>query len=316
MLQKYIRQMSLPEMGLEAQKRLIGSSVMVVGAGGLGCACLPYLAASGISRIGILDFDRVELSNLARQTLYSTSDVGQFKVEVAKKRLQLMYPEVNFEIKKERLTTHNAQKILSKYNLIIDGTDNLEARLAINDNRKPWVYGSIYQWQAQVSLFLPQNPDYRTLFPDGPPSSTPLNCTTGGVLGPFVGLIGTIQALTAIKWLAGIEENLANHLLLVDGKKWTFKLMQLSPTPNYEISHSLFQEWMSQGDIQLIDVREAHEKENGDLGGELLTRATLKEDTKIVLYCQSGRRSLTWANRLRAQGFEAYSLEGGVNSVP
>jgi sulfur-carrier protein adenylyltransferase/sulfurtransferase len=320
MMEAYERQMSLPEMGLEKQKRLNASSILVIGIGGLGCAALPYLAASGIHRIGMIDCDRVEASNLARQTLFGKRDIGRWKVEVAKERLTTLYANVLFQEKICQITHRNAQELIAEYDLIIDGTDNLQSRLAINDAsfslQKPWIYGSIQQWEGQIALFLPTLSDYRSLFPEGPSTHSLCDCTSGGVLGPFVGLIGAIQALEAIKWLAGIEENLGGKLLTIDGKTWRFKLAHFASLKlDYEISYIQLKKWIFEEPIQLIDVRDPHEKQNGDLGGTHLASTPLNRAQKVILYCQSGRRSLTLMRQLRKEGFEAYSLQGGVNAV-
>lgn len=319
-MEAYARQMSLPEMGLEGQKKLNASSILVIGIGGLGCAALPYLAASGIQRIGMIDFDDIEVSNLARQTLFGHSDIGRWKVEAAKERLSVLYPEVQFESKVSKLTDQNAKECIFDYDMILDGTDNLQTRLIINDAcyslQKPWVYGSISQWEGQVSLFLPKNPDYRSLFPEGSSEISRFNCSSGGVLGPFVGMIGTMQALAAIKWLAGIDENLAGKILLIDGKTWRFTSANFSPENlNYEVSYPQLKEWMIKEKIQLIDVRKPHEKENGDLGGDPFIADTLTKNQKIVLYCQSGQRSIIFMRQLRREGYDAYSLEGGINAI-
>lgn len=320
MMEAYARQMSLPDMGLEGQKKLSGSSVLVIGVGGLGCSALPYLAASGISRIGMIDFDKIEASNLARQTLFGYGDIGRWKVAVAKERLSALYPGVHFQAGIDQLNKQNAQNLLLKYDIVLDGTDNIQTRFVINDAchalQKPWVYGSIYQWEGQVSLFLPGIPNYRSLFPEGPAGSYDVNCSSGGVLGPFVGLVGTIQALTAIKWLANIEENLAGKILLIDGKTWRFTLASFSHLiSNYEIPYSLLKKWMSTESIQLVDVREYQEKQNGDLGGISFNPNSFVKNQKIVLYCQTGKRSFVLMQQMRKQGFDAYSLEGGINSA-
>jgi sulfur-carrier protein adenylyltransferase/sulfurtransferase len=321
MREAYARQIGLPEMGIEGQKQLNASSILVIGIGGLGCAALPYLAASGIQRIGMIDCDQVEASNLARQTLFGDVDIGRWKVDVAKERLSSLYPEVDFHSEKCWFSSQNAQDLLFGYDIILDGTDNLQTRLAINDAcdllQKPWIYGSIYQWEGQVSLFLPGNPNYRSLFPEGTTDSTCFNCSSGGVLGPFVGLIGMVQALVAIKWLAGIEEDLGGKLLIIDGKRWRFTVAHLAsllPSSTYEISYPLLQKWMLNESIQLVDVREPYEKQNGDLGGMHFTPGSLSKNQKIVVYCQSGKRSFRIMRQLRSEGFEAYSLEGGVNN--
>lgn len=300
----YARQISLPEVGVEGQKKINAGSILVIGVGGLGCASLPYLAAAGIQRIGMIDFDRIEESNLARQTLFSFKDIGRWKVEVAKEHLLALYPNTHFQQEICQLTHQNAQDLLSNYDIILDGTDNLQARLAINDAckllQKPWVYGSIHQWEGQASLFLPKNPDYRSLFPEGTTEPSLFNCSSAGILGPFAGLIGTIQAIEAIKWLADIEDNLAGKVLIIDGKTWRMTLTDFLPsTDNYEIPYSLLKKWMANESIQVIDARKPE--------------GILSKNQKIVVYCQSGRKSMILMRQLRKEGFEAYSLQGGIN---
>lgn len=306
MMETYKQQIGLPEIGIEGQMKLLDSSVLVVGVGGLGCAALPYLAASGIQRIGLVDFDKVEASNLARQVLFGPLDIGRHKVEVAAERLSQSRSSVHQSVC--QLTADNAKELILPYDIVVDATDNLQARLAINDAcrclQKPWVYGSIDHWAGQVALFAPGQPDYRSLFPEGTSVYSPLNCSAGGVLGPFVGLVGAIQAVETIKSLTGIQDNLAGKLLLIDGKTWRMSVVGLTVREsNFEISYAQLQAWMSQETLVLMDAREM--------------QATLPANTrqKIVVYCQSGRRSLELAHRLRQQGFEAYSLQGGVGSV-
>lgn len=319
MKQDYSRQICLPEIGPQGQEKLQGSSLLVIGIGGLGCAALPYLAAAGIGRIGMLDFDRIESSNLARQTLFSQSDIGCFKAEIAEKRLHSLYPHIHFEKILNRLTAQNAEELIAPFDVIIDATDNLEARLAINDTcitlQKPWVYGSLQQWEGQVSLFQPKSPDYRTLFPEGIHEKALPNCSFGGVLGPFAGMIGMIQAIEAIKCLLDMEDNLSGKLLLINGKTWRMNLVSFAEkAPRFEISYSEFLKWLEKEPVQLVDVRESYEKVNGDLGGISFCKKSLHKNQKIVLYCQSGVRSLAAAERLRKDGYDAYSLEGGVNA--
>lgn len=300
MMENYNQQI-LPEIGLEGQRKICASSVLLVGAGGLGCAVLPYLAASGIQRIGIIDFDLVEKSNLARQILFTIHDIGRLKVDAAAERLshsKAMLQKFSYQLNKD-----NAKELISAYDIVLDATDNLQARLAINDAcgslQKPWVYGSIDQWEGQVALFTPGNPDYRQLFPEGMPGYTPLSCSAGGVLGPFVGVIGTIQATETIKYLAGVKDNLSNKLLLIDGKTWRMSVIGLGlDEPSIEITHNQLQTWMAQEAIILLDAR-------------LPLDALPNSKEKIVCYCQSGQRSLALAQRMRQQGFEAYSLQGG-----
>jgi molybdopterin/thiamine biosynthesis adenylyltransferase len=224
----YSKQICLPEIELEGQLKLKKSSVAVVGVGGLGCAILPYLAAAGIGQIGLIDDDHIELSNLARQTLFQNTDAGKPKVGIASKRLSISFPKVHFNPLFKRLDLENAFSLLQPYDLIIDATDNQPSRYCIDTTcqllEKPWIYGSIYQWEGHVALFHPKGKNYHSLFPDG--AEKKADSCNGGILGSFVGCIGMIQALEAVKWLTGVKENLANKLLVVDGKTWQFRTFE------------------------------------------------------------------------------------------
>ena len=196
---RYSRHLTLPEVGVEGQLRLRSASVLLVGAGGLGSPLGIYLAAAGVGRIGIIDFDRVELSNLHRQILYGDADIGRPKIELAQRRLNEINPHVRVETHDARLTSDNALEILERYDLVIDGTDNFPTRYLVNDAcvlaGKPNVYGSIFRFEGQASVFwADRGPCYRCLYPEPPePGSVP-NCAEGGVLGVLPGIIGTLQA--------------------------------------------------------------------------------------------------------------------------
>lgn len=262
------------------------------------CAALPYLAASGIGRIGLLDFDRVDLSNLPRQILYGQDDIGQWKVVAAHRRLSSQFPRVQFHQHFCSIQeVHMAD--LYPYDLILDATDNSDARYAINDLckrlKKPWIYGSIHRFQGQASLFYPNEPDYRALFPNA--SNTPLpSCSAGGVLGAMAGCIGSIQALEATKLLAKMESSLRGKLLVLDALTWKIRLLELSVRENWEISADRLKQWMQKEPIHLIDVRQPFSLEG------------ISKGQKIVLYCQSGVRSAKLARHLRGKGYLAYSL--------
>lgn len=316
----YSRQIRLPEIGLEGQRSLTHASLLLVGIGGLGCAALPSLAAAGIGRIGLVDDDLVELSNLPRQTLFGPSDLGKNKAQTALERLSPLYPHVQFIALPTRLTPSNAKELIHSYDLVLDATDNSASRYAINDAcrslRLPWVYGAIERWEGQVSLFQAPGPDYRSLFPEER-TEPECTCSQGGVLGAFVSLIGSIQACEAIKWIVGLEETLRGKLLRINGKTWRSTLLSLSPpsAASWELSFPELQQRLST--IHLIDVREPHEKLYGDLGGLLIPFDQFSIDhfnssLPIVLYCQHGIRSALLAQRLRRAGYEAYSLAGGV----
>jgi len=223
----YSKQICLPDITLEGQLKLKKSSVAIVGVGGLGCAILPYLAAAGIGRIGLIDHDHIELSNLARQLLFQNSDAGKPKVAIAAERLSPSFPKVCFEPYFECLNAENALSLLQPYDLIIDATDNSASRYCIDKAcellKKPWIYGSIHHWEGHVALFTSKENNYRSLFPNG--SQEEQDCS-GGVIGAFVGCVGMIQAIETIKWLAEMPETLANKLLIINGKTWRFNTFE------------------------------------------------------------------------------------------
>ncbi len=236
-LARYSRHLLLPEVGLAGQLRLRGASVLIVGAGGLGSPCALYLAAAGVGRIGLVDFDRVELSNLQRQVLYGTGDVGRSKLQAARERLGATNPHVAIELHEERLGAENARAILSGYDVVIDGTDNFPTRYLVNDAcvllDKPNVYGSIFRFEGQVSVFLKgAGPCYRCLYPEPPAPGLVPNCAEGGVLGILPGVVGALQATEAIKLLLGKGDSLVGRLLLFDALEMRFQELRLKRDPS------------------------------------------------------------------------------------
>lgn len=228
--------------GIQAQEKLKSSSVLVVGAGGLGCPILQYLTSAGVGRIGVIDDDYVELSNLQRQFLYDTKDVGQPKVQVAAKRLSEHNPYVDVQPFFERLTAGNIKDIFSKFDIVIDGSDNFETRYLINDAcvllNKTLIYGAIFKFSGQVSVFNYNNgPTYRCLFPEPPGQDALPSCAEIGVLGVLPGIVGSIQALEAIKVMTGVGETLSGKVLLYDGLNQQFSKIALElEEQNLEIS--------------------------------------------------------------------------------
>ena len=234
---RYRRHLSLPEMGLDGQRKLLESRVLLIGAGGLGSPLAFYLAAAGVGTIGIVDPDVVDASNLQRQILYRTADVGRSKVEVARERIEALNPDVEVETHATRLSSDNALGIFEAYDLVIDGTDNFPTRYLSNDAcvllGKPNVYGSIFRFEGQASLFdARQGPCYRCLFPEPPPPGAVPSCAEGGVLGVLPGIIATIQATEAIKWLTGAGSTLCGRLLLYDALRMEFNEFQLKKDPS------------------------------------------------------------------------------------
>jgi molybdopterin/thiamine biosynthesis adenylyltransferase/rhodanese-related sulfurtransferase len=296
---RYARQLILPKFGEEGQRKLGAASVLVVGAGGLGSPVLLYLGAAGVGRIGIVEFDSVDVSNLHRQVLYGTRAVGASKAEESAARLRDLNPHVTVETHVTRLTRDNALEIIGAYDIVIDGTDNFATRYLINDAcvllGKPNVYGSVHRFEGQVAVFdAARGPCYRCLYPDPPPPDLVPSCAEGGVLGVLPGVIGTLQATEAIKLIAAIGDPLIGRLLLYDALASTFRTLRVqkdvncpicserptitalvdyeelcNPLPTdmkKEITATELNDRLSRGeDLLLVDVREQNEWNAGHL---------------------------------------------------
>lgn len=241
-LARYARHLILPEFNIEGQKKLKASSVLVIGSGGLGSPLLLYLAAAGVGRITIVDFDRVDDSNLQRQVLFGMADVGRPKVEAAAARLRSLNPYIEVVALDTQLTSENARELVASHDLVADGTDNFATRYLVNDaavlENKPNVYASIYRFEGQISVFnalLPdgtRGPNYRDLFPTPPPPGLVPSCAEGGVLGVLPGILGSLQALEVIKVLTGIGEPLSGRLFLFDATTFTTRTVKIRKSPN------------------------------------------------------------------------------------
>jgi adenylyltransferase/sulfurtransferase len=235
---RYSRHIILPKIGGAGQRKLLEAKVLCVGAGGLGSPVAMYLAAAGVGTLGILDFDRVDLTNLQRQLLHDNDDVGRPKVDSAAERINAINPEVNVIKHNTVLNSENAFEVLEPYDVVVDGTDNFPVRYLVNDATqmlgKPLVYGSIFQFDGQASVFMPGQgvPCYRCLFPEPPPPGTVPSCAEGGVFGVLPGIIGTIQAIEAIKLILGIGEPLIGRLLLFDALDMEFTTVKLRWDPD------------------------------------------------------------------------------------
>ena len=235
-LERYARHLSLPNVGLDGQRRLKRARVLLVGAGGLGSPAALYLAAAGVGHIGVVDFDVVAASNLQRQILHGTGDVARRKTDSARDRLYDVNPHVRVETYDERLTSHNALAVVREYDLVVDGTDNFATRYLTNDAcvllGRPNVYASVSRFEGQAAVFATAGgPCYRCIFPEPPPPGSVPSCAEGGVLGVLPGLLGTIQATEAIKLITGVGESLAGRLLLVDAARMHFRTVQLRRDP-------------------------------------------------------------------------------------
>jgi sulfur-carrier protein adenylyltransferase/sulfurtransferase len=237
-VRRYARHIILPGIGGDGQRKLMEARVLVIGAGGLGSPAAMYLAAAGVGTIGLVDFDRVELSNLQRQLLHDTSDVGRSKVDSARDRLTELNPNVEVVGHDTLLSSENAFDVLGGYDVVLDGTDNFPVRYLVNDATQmlgtPLVYGSIYQWEGQASVFLPgqETPCYRCLFPEPPPPGTVPSCAEGGVFGVLPGIVGSIQAVEAIKLVLGVGDSLVGKLLLYDAMSSEFTTVKLRWDPD------------------------------------------------------------------------------------
>ena len=233
---RYRRHLTLPELGVEGQKRLLAGRVCLIGAGGLGCPTAQYLAAAGVGTLGIVDYDVVDASNLQRQILYGVADIGRPKLEVARERIAALNPEVRVELHACRLDSKNALEILGAYDVVVDGTDNFPTRYLSNDAcvmlGKPNVHGSIFRFDGQASVFdARKGPCYRCLYPEPPPPGAVPSCAEGGVLGILPGLVALVQATETVKLLTGIGEPLIGRLLQVDALRMEFREFRLRKDP-------------------------------------------------------------------------------------
>ena len=235
-VKRYSRHIIMGDVGSKGQRTLMGSKALIIGAGGLGSPSAIYLALAGVGTVGIVDFDVVELSNLQRQVLHHTADVGRPKVQSAIDNIKSYNPDVNVVVHETRLESDNAMEIIDQYDLVINGADNFATRYLVNDacylQNKPLVDGSILNFAGQATVFLPGDGCSRCLFPSPPPPGMVPNCAEAGVLGALTGLVGSIQATEALKYFLGIGESLSSRLLLVDALSMTFREVRLKKNPN------------------------------------------------------------------------------------
>jgi adenylyltransferase/sulfurtransferase len=233
---RYSRHIIMGDVGSKGQRNLLGAKALIVGAGGLGSPSAIYLALAGVGTIGIVDFDVVEISNLQRQILHHTSDIGRPKLDSARDNIISYNPDTNVVLHEVRLESHNAREIISQYDLVINGADNFATRYLVNDacylEGKPLVDGSILIFDGQATLFLPGQGCYRCLFPEPPPPGLVPNCAEAGVLGALTGLVGSIQATEALKLILGIGESLVSRLLLIDALSMSFREVRLKRNPS------------------------------------------------------------------------------------
>ncbi|HEY4457994.1 MAG TPA: adenylyltransferase/sulfurtransferase MoeZ [Pseudonocardiaceae bacterium] len=353
---RYSRHLIIPDVGMDGQKRLKNAKVLVVGAGGLGSPALLYLAAAGVGTLGIVEFDEVDESNLQRQIIHGQSDVGRPKAESARDSIAEINPFVKVNLHQVHLTSENALDIFAGYDLILDGTDNFATRYLVNDAAvlagKPYVWGSIFRFEGQVSVFWEEHgPQYRDLYPEPPPPGMVPSCAEGGVLGVLCASIGSIMVTEAIKLITGIGETLLGRLMVYDALEMTYRTIKIRKDPNGEkitelIDYDAFcgvvsneaqnaaaghtitplelkQKIDAHENFLLVDVREPHEYEIVRIPGSVLipkdrilsgeALSELPQDKPLVLHCKSGARSAEALAALHKAGFaDAVHVGGGV----
>ncbi|GAB2732440.1 adenylyltransferase/sulfurtransferase MoeZ [Salinifilum aidingensis] len=353
---RYSRHLIIPDVGVEGQKRLKNAKVLVIGAGGLGSPALLYLAAAGVGTLGVVEFDEVDESNLHRQVIHGQSDLGKSKAESAKESIHEVNPFVQVNLHETHLTSDNSLGIFADYDLVVDGTDNFATRYLVNDTAvlqgKPYVWGSIFRFEGQVSVFWDEHgPNYRDLYPEPPPPGMVPSCAEGGVLGVLCASIGSIMVNEAIKLITGIGETLLGRLMIYDALEMSYRTVKIRKDPNAEpitglIDYETFcgvvsddaqqatagstitpqelKEKFDNGEkFELVDVREPHEYEIVKIDGSRLipkdrilsgdALAELPQDRQIVLHCKSGGRSAEALAALHKAGFgDAVHVGGGV----
>ena len=354
-INRYSRHLILPEVGPKGQEKLKDSSVLVIGAGGLGCPLLLYLAAAGVGRIGIVDFDTVDISNLQRQILYTTQDVGKSKAEVAKQRILGLNPHIQVDVHNVALSSDNALDLFKNYDVVADGTDNFATRYLVNDacvlTGKPNVYGSIFRFEGQVSVFNYEGgPNYRCLYSEPPPPGLVPSCAEGGVLGVLPGVVASLQSTEVIKVLLKIGDVASGRLIIYDALKMAFRQLKVKKRTDYSIDKLIDYEQFcgiapdtdsldedksadeisvddlkslidSDQSFRLIDVREPFEHEICYIeNAELIPLGDFENhiskfdpNEKIVIHCKSGVRSAKAVQILKDHEFSnVMNLDGGI----
>ncbi|MDE1921669.1 MAG: molybdopterin-synthase adenylyltransferase MoeB [Candidatus Omnitrophica bacterium] len=354
---RYARQTILPMIGLKGQQKLKAARVLFVGAGGLGSSPAIYLAAAGVGTIGLIDADTVSLSNLHRQVLHYTSDIDRPKVISAQEKLKQINPHVRVVTYQERFSAANALAVGAEYDVIIDGTDNLPSRYLMNDAsfflKKPLVFGGVFQFEGQVSVFGPGGPCYRCFFRELPPRDEMPSCAQAGVIGVVPGVIGLLQANEAIKMICGIGDSLLGRLLIFDALAACFREVKIKKDPACPLcgSHPTIQTLKEEAweecptkdenmieeisvqelkrlrdknpDLYLLDVREKDEWETARIeGAHLKPLSTFEDNFKdipkdrpVYCYCHMGGRSARVTQFLKAQGYsKVFNVKGGIHA--
>ncbi len=349
---RYKRHLQLPGFDEKAQIALKKSSVLLVGAGGLGCPILLYLASAGMGKIGVVDFDTIDMENLHRQVLFDESDVGKYKAIVAGDKIKKLHPLIHVEVINTAIDYDNVKAILADYDVIVDGSDNFATRYLLNDAcvimDKPYIYGAVFQFEGQVSSFnvlmnKKRTCNYRNIYPHPPEAGIIPSCAEGGVLGVLPGIIGCVQALEVIKLLTGLGELIINSTWIFDALSMEshriyitdpipFEISEIIPIQNYCIPSAMNEiecnEHLEENlkKFQLIDVRTEEERNIMHIGGIHIPLTKMKEDyhklnhnqKDILFYCQSGKRSKQAAQifqQLTEGKKKAYSLKGGLEAI-
>ena len=349
---RYKRHLQLPGFDEKAQIALKKSSVLLVGAGGLGCPILLYLASAGMGKIGVVDFDTIDMENLHRQVLFDESDVGKYKAIVAGDKIKKLHPFIHVEVINTAIDYDNVKAILADYDVIVDGSDNFATRYLLNDAcvimDKPYIYGAVFQFEGQVSSFnvlmnKKRTCNYRNIYPHPPEAGIIPSCAEGGVLGVLPGIIGCVQALEVIKLLTGLGELIVNSTWIFDALSMEshriyitdpipFEISEIIPIQNYCIPSVMNEiecnEYWEENlkKFQLIDVRTEEERNIMHIGGIHIPLTKMKEDyhkinhnkKEILFYCQSGKRSKQAAQifqQLTEGKKKAYSLKGGLEAI-
>lgn len=348
-LKRYNRQVILPELGIKGQKKLKGASVLVVGAGGLGCPVLLYLTGAGIGKIGICDFDFVDETNLQRQVLYTMKDLGKPKAVVAAKRLSKLNPLIHFQPHNLILKKQNALELFKLYDLIVDASDNFPTRFLINDAcvvlNKPFVFGAVYKFEGQVSVFNYMNgPTYRCLVPEMPKQSGKISCSETGVMGILTGITGTYQAMEVVKIISGIGKVLSGELLHIDAFRMEHKIISIKRNRNtakrseleddeefcnfrdleiVQLRPDELAKMMKNAAVAVIDIRpkelfDMYHIKSKNMGIDQIFNhpEKLPEDKKIVFVCEHGINSNYVSSELKKKmpGMAIYNLQGGLQA--
>lgn len=353
-MQRYHRQIQIPEVGLAGQNKISAAKVLLVGVGGLGSPAALYLAAAGVGTIGLIDYDQVDVTNLQRQVIYSSSDADKPKVLAAKERLTLLNPEINIQIFHEKLTLQNARSLFSQFDYIVDGADNFATRFLVNDasffSQVPLISASVLGFEGQLAVFnLPNGPCYRCLFSEPPPAGSVPSCAEIGILGTMPGTLGVMQASEVLKLILGLNQQSLGKMFLWNGLSNEMTSLKMDKNPDCplcglnktitelkeenfvcsldknitQISETDLLEGIRKNKFQILDVREVGELIQGQLPFNFHIPLSvlenkyeqLSQETPLLIYCQSGARSFKACQFLQKKGFHVLNLDGGFHGL-